>query len=72
MRIPRSASHPLSATHLLATVIGLAAAGGAQAYEFQIGEINASWSNTLKYSLGSRTGSPNKENLSDVNLDDPE
>lgn len=35
-------------------------------------EIEADWTNTLKYSLGARTGSKNKTNLSNSNADDSE
>lgn len=35
-------------------------------------EIEADWTNTLKYSLGARTGSKNKTNLNNSNADDSE
>jgi len=57
-------------------VLGIAVAAGlgigcAQADQFKIGEeIDATWSNTIKYSLGSRLSSPNDHNLANVNADD--
>lgn len=56
--------------------LGVAVAAGlgmgcAQADQFKIGEeIDATWSNTIKYSLGSRLSSPNDHNLANVNADD--
>ncbi|SDB50765.1 Protein of unknown function [Pseudomonas sp. NFACC23-1] len=56
--------------------LGIAVAAGlgigcAQADQFKIGEeIDATWSNTIKYSLGSRLSSPNDHNLANANTDD--
>ncbi|WP_280380175.1 DUF1302 family protein [Pseudomonas sp. BN515] len=69
---PPCVARHLLATPVLAAAITLASASVANAYEFKVGEVEASWSNTLKYSLGSRISSPSDTNLANVNADDPE
>ncbi|WP_193075992.1 DUF1302 domain-containing protein [Pseudomonas sp. FME51] len=66
IRFPRAA---------LGVAIAFTLGLGSQAHatQFKIGdEITATWSNTLKYSLGMRTGSPNSHNLAEANIDDAE
>ena len=43
-----------------------------RAAQFDVGEVDVNWTNTLKYSLGSRLGEPNDKNLANANVDDPD
>ncbi|MGP6010936.1 DUF1302 domain-containing protein [Pseudomonas aeruginosa] len=65
-------SAPLRSAALLSLAIGatLGISGQAQAARFTVGEFDANWTNTLKYSLGARTSSPSNDNLENPNTDD--
>lgn len=66
--------HPLNCISLalgLLLTAGAVPMASAVALDFNP-EIEAEWTNTLKYSLGSRTGSKNDTNLANPNTDDSE